>query len=466
LILAEDGEKMSKTRGNAVDPFVTIEQYGADLVRWYMMSNSPPWENIKFAERGLLDTLRKFFSTLSNVYSFFATYANIDAFTYSEERISVVRRTELDRWISSRLNTTIATVDAALAEYNPTRAARAVETFVDELSNWYVRRSRRRFWKEGARDVSKEAAYQTIYECLITVAKLMAPISPFFADWLYRSLNGVTGREEHESVHLADFPPIEEEALDVDLEHRMGLARTISSIALGLRNEAQINVRQPLPRIMVVTDARVNRPDVESMREVIRDEVNVKAVEYIEGSSGVVKRTARPNFARLGRRLGKLMKPVNNRVRNLSDDEILHYMETRALTIDIDGKPVELGPEDLEISSEGVEGWLVGQEGGITVALDIEIDERLRAEGHAREVVNRVQNMRKAAGYDVTDRIGIAYRASELLAASIDRYRDWIRNETLALELEIVSQPQGDIVESHQIGDEEVTLAVQRPAAD
>ncbi len=468
LVLAEDGEKMSKSKGNAVDPFETIEQYGADVVRWYMMSNTPPWENIKFAERGLIDSFRKFFSTLENVYSFFATYANIDGFTYDAKRIPVGERTELDRWITSRLNTTIIEVDAALDDYNPTRAARAVETFVEELSNWYIRRSRRRFWKDAAGDAGdgtadgKEAAYQTVYESLVTVAKLMAPIAPFFAEWLFRALDEVTGKETVESVHLTDFPPVEEAAVDADLEHRMGLARTISSIVLGLRNEASINVRQPLPRIMVVTDQQVAQRDVEQMRGVILDEVNVKHIEYIDGSSGVVQRTAKPNFARLGRRLGKLMKPVNARVRELSNDEIQRYIDTDSLTIEVEGQSVEFGPDDLEIVSEGVEGWLVGQEGGVTVALDTSISDELLDEGMAREVVNRVQNMRKTVDYDVTDRIVVAFSATPRLAGSVQRHGDWIRNETLALELQEAREPEGDLVEFYRIGDDEVTLAVRR----
>jgi isoleucyl-tRNA synthetase len=462
LVLAEDGEKMSKSKGNAVDPFETIEKFGADVVRWYMMSNSPPWENIKFSERGVVDSLRKFFITLENVYSFFATYANIDGFSYSEARIPVRDRPELDRWISSRLNSTIEEADAALADYNPTRAARAVETFVDELSNWYIRRSRRRFWKESGGDASKTAAYQTVYECLMTVAKLMAPIAPFFAEWLYRALNDVGAKESHASVHLADFPPVEESAVDAGLEHRMGLARSISSIVLGLRNEAGINVRQPLPRVMVVTDARVAQADVERMRDVILDEVNIKSVEYIEGSSGVVKRSAKPNFARLGRRMGKLMKAVNARIRAMSDDEIRAYLDTGHVTLDVDGQAVMLQADDLEVTSEGVEGWLVGQEDGVTVALDTTVDETLRAEGQAREVVNRIQNMRKTADFDVTDRIVVLYNASASLTRALDLHAVWIRNETLALELELARQPEGELVETYSIGEEEVTLAVRR----
>ena len=462
LILDENGEKMSKTKGNAVDPFTTIEQYGADLVRWYLMSNSPPWENLKFSERGMVDTLRKYFSTLENVYSFFATYANIDGFTYSGDRIPVRNRAELDRWIMSRLNSTVREVDSAYEHYNPTKAARAVEQFLEELSNWYVRRSRRRFWKEADSGIDKEAAYQTVYECLVAISKMMAPIAPFFSEWLYRALNESARREEAMSVHLAGYPAVETEAVNHDLERRMGLARTISSIVLSLRNKSGINVRQPLPRIMVVTEAGVAKDDVEEVREIILDEVNVKQIEYIAGSSGVVKRTAKPNFKRLGSRLGKLMKPVTEAVKRLGDEEIGLYMRESVLTIQVNGEAIELGPEDVEVTSEGISGWLVEQEEGVTVALDTTIDNELLAEGLAREVVNRVQNMRKTADFDVTDRILVEYNATDLLADAVSRHGSWIRNETLAVELEEAAKPEGELVESFEVGDEKLEIAVRR----
>ncbi len=460
LILAEDGEKMSKSKGNAVDPFEIIERFGADVVRWYMMSNTSPWENIKFSERGIVDMLRKFFNTLENVYSFFATYANIDGFSYSGERISVEDRTELDRWIMSRLNTTIREVDASYSAYNPTKAARAVERFVEELSNWYIRRSRRRFWKEAETGSDKEAAYQTVFESLLAVSKLMAPISPFFSEWLY----GALGERDNaaESVHLAHFPVVDAGVVDIDLERRMGLARTITSVVLSLRNKSGINVRQPLPRIMVVTDAGVERKDVERVRDIILDEVNVKAVEYISGSSGVVKRTAKPNFKRLGSRLGKLMKSVNQAVRDLTEEDVGRYVQEGMLALQIEGQSVELGPEDLEITSEGIAGWLVDQENGVTVALDTTITEELLTEGLAREVVNRVQTMRKTADFDVTDRIIVEYRASDRLTSALEEYGSWIRNETLALELEEADQPEGELVESFDVGDEKLEVAVRR----
>ncbi len=468
LVLDEKGEKMSKSRGNAVNPFEVIASYGADVVRWYMMSNTPPWEDLKFSDQGLRDTFRKFFSTLGNVYNFFATYANIDGFRYAEERVPVAERAELDRWIMSRLNTTIAEVDEALEVYHPTRAARAVERFVDELSNWYVRRSRRRFWDKAgnvrdARD--KEAAYQTVYECLVTVAKLMSPIAPFFAEWLYRALNEATGRESALSVHLAAFPTVEAAARDEALEHRMDLARTISSVVLSLRNAAGVNVRQPLPRILVVTGVGVEREAIEAVAEIIRDEVNVKQIAYVEGTSDVVRRSARPNFKALGRRLGPLMKAVHARVRALSDEEIERYLTEGRLVLDVDGQEVELGPGDLEILSEGIEGWLVGQEQGVTVALDTTLDEALRAEGLARETVNRIQNLRKQAQYEVTDRIAVRFQATPRLRDAILQHADWIRNETLALEFEESARPEGDLVEQFHIDSEEVTVGVRRLSA-
>jgi len=465
LVLDENGEKMSKSKGNAVDPFETIKQFGADPVRWYMMSNAPPWENIKFSERGLLDTLRKFFITLENSYSFFATYANIDGFRYEEARIPVAERPELDRWVISRLNTTIAEVDAAYDEYHPTQAARAVERFVEELSNWYIRRSRRRFWsaKSNGQDTGdKLAAYQTVNECLIATAKLMAPIAPFFSEWLFGRLNEVTGREKTESVHLAHFPGVDEAAVDTGLEHRMALAQTLSSITLGLRNEAGINTRQPLPRILVVTGTGVEQDAIEQVRDIVLDEVNIKDIEYIEGSSGVVTRTAKPNFKRLGRRLGKLMKGVNQAVRALGDADIEHYLDEGTISLEVDGESVELGPDDLEITSEGIEGWLVGQERGVTVALDSKVSDALLSEGLARESVNRVQNLRKKADFDVVDRIAMQYQATGRLREAILEHADWIRNETLTLALEEAQQPEGEVVETFQIGDDELTVGVVR----
>ncbi len=460
LVLDEKGDKMSKSKGNAVDPFAVIDQYGADVVRWYMMSNTPPWENIKFSERGLVDTARKFFSTIQNVYAFFATYANIDGFQYQEAPLAAERRTELDRWILSRLHSTIAGVDAALADYNPTRAARLVERFVDELSNWYIRRSRRRFWKNEDEEDDKLSAYQTVYDCLVPLAQMLSPIAPFFGEWLYRALLGVCPAPP--SVHLTDFPQVDESLIDPDLERRMQLARTITSVVLSLRNQSSINVRQPLPRVLVVTEAGVARSDVERVEEIIKDEVNIKRVEYVSGASDVVKRTIKPDYRQLGKRLGKHMKAVSEWLRTIDDSQIQQFLQTGRLAAAIEGQEIELGPTDVEIVSEGLFGWLVGQEHGVTVALDTTITPDLQAEGLARETVNRIQNLRKSALFEVTDRIGLQFDATETLREALRLHADWIRNETLALELHEAEQPAGSAVETFQIGTERLTIGIRR----
>jgi isoleucyl-tRNA synthetase len=483
LVLDEDGNKMSKSKGNTVEPFEVIDDYGADVVRWFMMSNAPPWENLRFSERGLRDLRRTFFGTLENVYSFFATYANIDGFRYQKNRMPVQERPELDQWIISRLHTTTQTVEEALEDYDPTTAARAVEDFVEELSNWHLRRSRSRFWASKKGDQNgqagqqsggtvsgqkKEAAYQTIYECLEATAKLMSPIAPFFGEWLYRTLTEVT-EGEADSVHLASFPEADEAERDEALERRMGLARTIASTTLSLRNQAEINVRQPLPRILVVTGTGVPEAEVEQVKDIIVDEVNVKDIEYVEHSSEVVSRSAKPDFSRLGPRLGDLVKGVNEKVRQLDDEVINEYVETGELTLTVNGEEVELGPDDLIIQSEGIEGWLVEQEGDVTVALDTEITPELRAEGLARETVKRIQNLRKDAGFEVTDRIEIAYHGSDEIAAAVAEYGDWIRNETLAVELQPSDQSQqvvGEAVETYAIREEELTIGVRRVDPD
>ena len=470
LVLDENGEKMSKTKGNAVDPFEVIDRFGVDVVRWYMMSNTPPWENLKFSERGLMETQRKFFNTLANVYSFFATYANIDGFSYSEDPIPVHERPEMDRWILSRLESFARITDESLGDYNPTRAARAIEAFVDELSNWYIRRNRRRFWSakdetQSANSVhEKLSAYQTVSECLITVAKLMSPIAPFFSDWLFKTLNDVVHVESCISVHLTQYPGGHPKPNTVDeaLEHRMGLARTVSSIVLALRNTAGINVRQPLARIMVVTGPHVEEEAIEQMSTIIKDEVNIRNIEYVLGSSSVVKRQARPNFQALGKRLGSLMKPVNAAVRGLSEEQIDMFLEDGSITLNLGGETVELQVGDLEIESEGVHGWLVGQEGGVTVAVDVEVTPELVAEGLARETVNRIQNMRKTASFEVTDRIYISIRGTSGILNAIHTHEQWIRNETLCLELDFADEPEGVLVSDFVIDSEQLTVGVRR----
>lgn len=460
LVLDANGEKMSKSKGNAVDPFEVIDRVGADVVRWYMMSNAPPWENIRFSERGLEETYRKFFMTLHNVYSFFATYANIDGFELKPDA-DVSKRPELDRWIISRLNSTVSEVDEAYTTYNPTKAARAVEVFVDDLSNWYIRRSRRRFWKEGDAGGSKSLAYQTVFECLSGIARMAAPIAPMYSEWLFQQLSVATGGNA-ESVHLADFPEVRQHDLDANLEHRIQLARTISSAVLALRNTSQINVRQPLARILVVTGQHVSREDVELVKDIILDEVNVKSIDYVDTSSGVVSRTAKANFQALGKRLGKRMKVVAGAVAKLDDSQIATYLEEKRLVLNLEDGDLELGEGDIEVLSVGIDGWLVQQIEGSTIALDPHISDELRQEGQAREIVNRIQNMRKKADFDVTDRIFVEYVAVGMLKSALERHNDAIRNETLALELQDADEPAGDLVEVFEIEDQEVTIGIRR----
>ena len=469
LLLDEKGEKMSKSKGNAIDPFSMIAGEGADAVRWYMMSNTPPWENLKFSTRSLQDTKRKFFSTLQNVYSFFATYANIDAYDGSEDQVAVADRTELDQWVMSRLNSTLKEVGESYAGYHPTRAARAIERFVEELSNWYIRRSRRRFWSSKESELNgsesyqnKLAAYQTVHECLISVAQMMSPIAPFFSEWLYGRLLATKNEEVDRSVHLSYFPDVDVQAIQEGLEHRMYMARAVSSVVLALRNKSSINVRQPLALIMIVTGERVRKEELESVRDIILDEVNVRDIQYISGASDVVKRSARPNFKVLGKRLGKKMKAASAVIKNLTTEQIDSLIVDASISLHIDGEELTFTNEEIEVVSEGVEGWLVGQDGPVTVALDTTLSDELLVEGLARESVNRIQNMRKAASFDVTDRIDIQFEASGSLAAAIAKQSEWIRNETLATTLQQTSNPTGEVVQTFEIGEEHLVVGVSR----
>jgi len=460
LVLDENGEKMSKSKGNTVDPFEMLQNYGADTVRWYMMSNSSPWENLKFGEIGLQETQRKFFSTIVNTYSFFAMYANIDGFTYSGSPLPKSERTEMDRWITSRLNTTIKQVDEHLEEYEPTRAAREIEQFVEELSNWYVRRSRRRFWKEG-KSINKTAAYQTLYECLISLAKIISPIAPFMGEWLFQKLNDVTGKDE-KSVHLSFYPTVEETAIDKQLEHRMEVARTITSVVLRLRNQIDINVRQPLAKIILPMDQE-SRTMVEAVKNIILDEVNVKDIRFVDDDSGIVDKTAKPNFPKLGKRLGKRMKAVSAKISRLTNEQIGVFEKAGSITLTLDdGSDVLINSDEIEIQRTGLEGWSVETQNDITVALDTEISEELLKEGLTREFMNRVQNMRKEADYDVTDRISIGYEGSDLLETAISERIDTIKTETLAehLESELLKSP--DFIKTWDIEGEPCEISIQR----
>lgn len=460
LVLDENGEKMSKSKGNAVEPFEMLQTYGADTVRWYMMSNSSPWENLKFSEDGLKETQRKFFNTIVNTYSFFAMYANIDGFTYSGSPLPKSERTEMDRWIISRLNSIIKQVDEHLDEYEPTRTARDIEQFVEELSNWYVRRSRRRFWKEG-KSINKTAAYQTLYECLVSLAKIISPIAPFMGEWLFRQLNQVTAKDEI-SVHLSFYPTVEETAIDKQLETRMDVARTISTVVLRMRNQIDINVRQPLSRIIIPMDEE-NRAIVEAVKDIILDEVNVKDIQFVDDDSGIVDKSAKPNFPKLGKRLGKKMKPVAAKIRDLTKQQINDFESTGSMTLTLDdGTEVVISSDELEIQRTGLEGWTVETQDGITVALDTEISDELLREGITREFMNRVQNMRKEADYDVTDRIVIGYNGSELLDAAINERLDTVKNETLAENIYNETLKEPDFIKSWDIEGEDCEISIQR----
>src|SRR5699024_4442324 len=417
LLLDAHGNKMSKSRGNTVDPFEALDTHGADVIRWFMMAGSPPWDNTKYSDRSLREVRTKVFGTLENVYSFFATYANIDGFTADTPAPPVAERPELDRWILSRLQSTALEAGAAMDEYNPTRAGRAVERFIDALSNWYIRRTRPRFWAGARADAGdnadatavadKRAAYHTTLTCRRDTVKMMAPIAPFFADWLYHQVTQGAGAGA--SVHAADFPLADDALIDAALERRMSLARAIVGNVLALRNQAGFNVRQPLARILVVEEPGVARTDIEAVDAIVRDEVNVDAIEFVAGEGELVKRSARPNYRQLGKRLGSRMKPLAAAVAQLDDAAIGSYLRTNALTIDVDGEPVELGAGDLQVTAEGIEGWLVGREDGVTVALDSTLTDSLRSRGLARELVNRIQRLRKQADLHAADRSRIAY---------------------------------------------------------
>lgn len=461
LVLDENGNKMSKSKGNAVEPFEVIQKYGADTVRWYMMSNSSPWENLKFSEDGLQETQRKFFNTIVNTYSFFAMYANIDEFTYSGKTIPVGDRLEMDRWVISRLNTTVKLVDEFLDDYEPTKAARAIENFVEELSNWYVRRNRRRFWKEG-KSLDKAAAYQTLYECLVDLAKLISPIAPFLGEWLYQRLNSVTEQDE-ESVHISFYPTVEETAIDKQLEHRMELAQQISSMVLSLRNKIEINVRQPLERIILPIEGEEERQAVESVKDIILDEVNIKEIQFVDDDSGIVHKTAKPNYPKLGSKLGSKMKPVAARVRELTTEEITDFEETGSIELDLGDKGiVQLSDDALEINRTGLEGWSVETEKGLSVALDTELSSELIQEGLAREFINRIQNMRKEADFEVVDRIIIGFEGSDQLKEAVGSMKEYIKSETLAEDIMQHKLDVSDFVKKWEIGEEESTISIRR----
>jgi isoleucyl-tRNA synthetase len=435
LVLDKNGQKMSKRLGNAADPFDTLGEYGPDATRWYMISNANPWDNLKFDLEGIAEVRRKFFGTLYNTYSFFSLYANIDGFKYDEAEIPVNERPEIDQWIISELNTLIKDVDGFYSDYEPTKAARAISEFVQEnLSNWYVRLCRRRFWKgEYAQD--KIAAYQTLYTCLLTVSKLGAPIAPFFMDKLYRDLTLATQTENHQSVHLAKFPISVENYVNKMLESKMQKAQTISSLVLSLRKKEMIKVRQPLQKVMIPVLDENQRLEIEAVSDLIKAEVNVKEILLLDDASGVLVKQIKPNFKALGPRFGKDMGLIASNIKDFSAEEIGSLESNGTIDVIIAGKSITLSLEDVEISSQDIAGWLVANSNGITVALDIVISPELKKEGIARELVNRIQNIRKDSGFEVTDKIKVHLQKNDTLEEAVKLNEDYIKSETLTEEL-------------------------------
>lgn len=443
LVLDKNGNKMSKRLGNAVDPFETIDKYGADASRWYMISNASPWDNLKFNVEGLDEVRRKFFGTLYNTYSFFALYANIDGFTYKEAELPIASRPEIDRWILSLLNTLTKEVDEYYADFEPTRAARAIQSFVDEhLSNWYVRLSRRRFWK-GEYSEDKISAYQTLYTCLDTIARLMSPIAPFYSDRLFLDLDAVTKKSGAESVHLVDFPSYNEALVDKNLEYRMALAQDISSLVLSLRKKTSLNVRQPLQKILVpVLDAKFAE-QIEQVKNLILSETNVKELTLITDTAGIIKKKVRPNFKALGPKVGKDMKAVGQAIQEMNQQQIAELEREGAILLAGLGHRIMV--EDVEILAEDVEGWQVASLGKLTVALDIQVTPQLKAEGISRELVNRIQNLRKESGLEVTDRIKVKVSDVSAITSACQENLEYIKTETLAESLQFEGHSNGGV---------------------
>ena len=445
LVLDKNGQKMSKRLGNATDPFETLDTYGADATRWYMIANANPWDNLKFDLDGIEEVKRKFFGTLYNTYSFFSLYTNLDKFSYAEDDIALNERPELDRWILSELHTLIQKVDEYYAEYEPTKAARAISNFTqDYLSNWYVRLSRRRFWK-GDYQQDKISAYQTLYTCMLTIAKLGAPIAPFFMDKLYLDLTKATHTESFESIHLAKFPESDSSFIDKALERKMEAAQTISSLVLSLRAKEKIKVRQPLQKIMIPIDSKEQKEEILAVADLIKSEVNIKEVELLEDASDILVKQIKPNFKALGPRFGKDMKLIASEISKMTSEDIKKIEQNGSLDVDCNGKIINLELSDVEITSQDIEGWLVANEGAITVALDVTITDELREEGIARELVNRIQNLRKDSGFEVTDRISVQLQDDKQIAQAVKTNLEYIKAETLTDNLDVVEQMDNGI---------------------
>ena len=462
LVLDKNGNKMSKRLGNAVDPFEVLKKYGADATRWYMISNSQPWDNLKFDVDGVDECRRKFFGTLYNTYSFFALYANIDGFTGAEEEVAVEERPEIDRWILSELNTLIKDVTKYLEDYDPTPAARRIDEFVNEnLSNWYVRLNRKRFWG-GVMTADKLAAYQTLYTCLETVVMLAAPIAPFISDRIFRDLNAVSGRHSEESVHLSTFPKCDERLIDAELEDMMQLAQRTSSMVLALRRKVNIKVRQPLQKIIIPVLDKTMAEHIEAVKQLIMGEVNVKDIELITDTTGIITKRIKPNFKTLGAKCGKYMKQVAALVASFTQEQIASVENNAETILKVEDTEFVTTAADFEITSEDMPGWLVASEGKLTVALDITITDELRREGVARELVNRIQNIRKESGFEVTDKIRVEIEATELTTPAVESFAEYIAQQTLALEVKASATPAGDKVVDSDIDESPLKIAVTK----
>ena len=459
LILDKQGLKMSKSKGNTVDPFLLFDKYGADATRWYLVTNSPPWRTTLFDEEGLVEVQRKFFGTLMNTYSFFVLYANIDKFNYSEETVPYEKRPEIDRWIISRLNSLIGEYTELMDNYDITKAARAVSEFtIDHLSNWYVRRCRRRFWKSEMNE-NKLSAYQTLYECLVKISKLVAPFSPFIAEELFQNLNTVTGKEKTESVHLSELP--EPGYMDKGLEVKMEIAQKVVYLTRAMRAKSNLKVRQPLSKIMVVVDSS-QRDALRKMQDVILDEVNIKELVVLDDDSGIVSKSAKANFKSIGPKFGKKVNPVANAIKEFGEKEISDLESGKEVSIEVSGEQITITQADVEIVNSEIKGWVVESEEGVTVAIDSELNDQLIAEGLAREFVNRVQNMRKDSGFEVTDKIEVKFNGSEKIIEAINSFKNYISNETLAENILNVNSFNGNSKHEWTIGDYQCTIQIEK----
>lgn len=459
LVLDKNGNKMSKRLGNAVDPFSTIDKYGSDPLRWYMITNASPWDNLRFDMEGIEEARRKFFGTLYNTYSFFVLYANVDQYRDQYPSIPVAQRPEIDRWILSLLHSLVKEVDEAYNTYEPTKAGRAIADFVnDHLSNWYVRLNRKRFWG-GEMDEDKLSAYQTLYECLVTVVKLIAPIAPFYSDKLYLDLTSVTGSERFESVHLADFPAANEAVIDKELERQMYLAQAASSIVLALRRKVSIKVRQPLSRIMIPVTDETQKRAIQAVESLILSEVNVKELHFVDSANEMLVKRVKPDFKKLGPRYGKIMKQLAEEIRIMSKEKMNELEKNGSITFEVAGQQAVITLDDVEIISEDIPGWLVGNEGNLTVALDISVTDELRNEGIARELVNRIQNLRKAKGFEITDRISVLLSSHPGIDEAVNANAAYIRGQVLADSIEITAETLEDEIE---IDDQPLTIRIRK----